>query len=605
MITEELAKSPSHPGAKLVGISKSHEDVCKVDLNGELYNAIARVTDAAIVSHKLRVSHLGHSDRNSEGSVADIWDLQSLRSHSSRMETPVKLMLSENASAARLDQGIGNRSLSASSAELKPQSKTPSASAGYSSQSSYEMVPAVNHMEMDKPKLHLPCFSVGSKTRKAPFFGRDDILRSIDRSLLPANASSPTNIDPDHMYSSGNLKTFALCGAGGIGKTETASEYAFTRSDKFSAILWVTADNRNVLLGNFARVARDLGLQDESGSQDLIEAGELVKGWLCNPVKNFDAPLSPDNEATWLLVFDNVDDWGIIEDFWPTTGIGSILITSRNPISKSHVYTAKHGLDLEPLSTSESIEFLNFVSAKHFKGDSKAARAVADRSGGLPLLMTAIAGTMLNEHLTYNGMIDLLTSRGLEAISVISQEHGESIPKARIASMIGLAGLDGHTRSLIYVLSFLHPEEIPARMLMESADQQHLAAYPRNNTDLNSARSKLEQASLITFNASTQAIRMHRIIQDIVRESIHYEIRSQVIFTALDRISAAWIYQPLESRFNTARYEACSKIFPHVDQIFQHYEEMFMSRKIQAHERAAALFNDAGWYVQEVTLCRW
>jgi hypothetical protein len=74
-------------------------------------------------------------------------------------------------------------------------------------------------------------------------------------------------------------------------------------------------------------------------------------------------------------------------------------------------------------------------------------------------------------------------------------------------------------------------------------------------------------------------------------------MRVKALLTALEIISEAWVYQPLEHRFNTARYEACSAIFPRVDRIYQHYEEMFRSRKIDASEQAACLFNDAGWYI--------
>jgi hypothetical protein len=177
-------------------------------------------------------------------------------------------------------------------------------------------VPSSSHLELEKPKLSIPCFSVGSQTRKSPFFGRDDILRLIDKSLLPESVPSP--IDEESIHSSGNLKTFALYGAGGIGKTELASEYVFTRKDRYSAIFWASADSRNVLLEDFARIAVELGLQDKNKAQDLAEACELVKGWLCNPVKDLESPLgSLDNEIPWLLVLDNVDDWGTIEDFWP------------------------------------------------------------------------------------------------------------------------------------------------------------------------------------------------------------------------------------------------------------------------------------------------
>ena len=513
------------------------------------------------------------------------------------MTKPVGIPSSKETSDIETPQETNQHSFSSlSGAEPKQDVNTPSASTGCSLQFQYELVPSFNNSELSKPKLSVPCFSVGSQTRKDPFFGREDVLRSIDKSLLPESLPSPIN--EGSFYSSGNLKTFALCGAGGIGNTELASEYIFSRKDRNSAIFWVTADSRNVLLEDFARIAVELGLQDKNEAQDLAEACELVKGWLCNPVKDLEATLdSPDNEVPWLLVLDNVDDWGTIEDFWPTTGIGSILITSRDPLSRSHIYTAKHGFDLEPFSSSASLEFLDAVSQKHLKGSPTSAKAVAEWAGGLPLIITAIASTMSNQNLDYNAMLDLLKKHGFEAVSADSKPQVHSVQTISIASMIGLACVDKHTQSLIHAISFLNPEDIPLRMLIDSSDRAQLVAFPNNHAELTNAQTKLQQASLITFNESTQTIRMHRIYQDIMRESLSPEMRVKALLTSLEIISEAWVHQPLEHRFNTTRYEACSTIFPHVDRIYQHYEEMFRSRKIDASEQAARLFNDAGWYV--------
>lgn len=473
--------------------------------------------------------------------------------------------------------------LSPPTLELKGDSRTPSASAGYPSQLSYEMVPLAEPMELDKPKLAIPCFSVGSQTRKDPFFGRNDILKSIDKRLLPETDLAPTTEESSSLVLGGNLKTFALCGPGGVGKTSIASEYVFSRRDRFNAIFWVTADSRNILLEDFARIAVELGLQDKSDGHDL--ACEVVKGWLCNPVEDIEAPLGPGNEISWLLVLDNVDDWGVIEDFWPTTGIGSVLITSRDPISRSHIYTAQQGLDLHPLSSSDTLEFLDTVCGKQIKGDQAAAKAVADRSGGLPLVISSIASTMSSQNLTYDTMLDLLRTQGFEATS----------EQQAIVSVIGLGRMDLCTRCLILVCSFLFPEGIPKKILINGNGRSYLDGYPEDPAKLNTAQMKLQQASLISFNDNTQTYRMHRIYQDIVRQSLSPTARNEALMAALQIVSNAWIFQTLEHRFNPDRYDSCSIVFPHVDQIYQHYEEAFKSRTIKPQEQAASLFNDAGW----------
>ncbi|PKK44726.1 hypothetical protein CI102_12531 [Trichoderma harzianum] len=548
VLAKEHAVLPSNPGAEIYGIPSSHENLCKVEIGGELYKAIARLIDTAVLKHEVF-------------SIPQVVT----ECHKEKTQDRVSSLLS-----------------------IEHKQETLSASAGYSSTFSYEVVPSTNHFEPEQPKLRIPCFSVGSQTRKTPFFGRDDVLRSIDKSLLPDSIQSP--IDEGSIRPSGNLKTFALCGAGGIGKTELASEYIFTRRDKYLAIFWVTADSRNVLLEDFARIAVEIGLQEKNEAGDLAEACELVKGWLCNPVKDAESPLSsPGNEIPWLLVLDNVDDWR------------SILITSRDPLSRSHVFTAQHGLDLEPFSSSDSLEFLHVVSQNPFKGSPGSAKALARWAGGLPLVINAMASTMSAQNLTYDMMLSLLEKDGFAAVSVegISQMHLLPDVSVSIASMIGLACLDECTQSLIYVLSFLNPDSIHQKLLIDITDEVQLSTFPKNHDELSYAQNKLQKASLITFNESTHTIRMHRIYQDIVRESLTPQVRVRALLTALEIVSEAWVYQPLENRFNTARYEACSAVFPHVDRVYQHYEKLFRSRQIGASEQAASLFNDAGWYCFE------
>jgi hypothetical protein len=54
--------------------------------------------------------------------------------------------------------------------------------------------------------------------------------------------------------------------------------------------------------------------------------------------------------ANWLIVFKNADQPEIINDFWPSNGYGSILVTSRDPMTKTQFFFGDEGLEVEPLS---------------------------------------------------------------------------------------------------------------------------------------------------------------------------------------------------------------------------------------------------------------
>ena len=55
----------------------------------------------------------------------------------------------------------------------------------------------------------------------------------------------------------------------------------------------------------------------------------------------------------WLLIFDNADSLDALEDYSPTRGTGSVLITSRDSGEKSLWSFEISGLDLEPFSEDE------------------------------------------------------------------------------------------------------------------------------------------------------------------------------------------------------------------------------------------------------------
>jgi len=72
----------------------------------------------------------------------------------------------------------------------------------------------------------------------------------------------------------------ALVGIGGVGKTQTALEYVFSRTDMFPIILWAHADTRAKLNTSFASFAVELRLVQSATKVDYQFAREQVKAYL-------------------------------------------------------------------------------------------------------------------------------------------------------------------------------------------------------------------------------------------------------------------------------------------------------------------------------------
>src|SRR5258708_34613539 len=106
-----------------------------------------------------------------------------------------------------------------------------------------------------------------------------------------------------------------ISGLGGIGKTQTALEYAYRYGGEYDAVCWVRADSTIALVSSFTELAHLLNLseQDERDQNVIVRA---VLRWFQLHEK-------------WLLIFDNIEDFLVAEPFLPKAGQGHIVFTTR------------------------------------------------------------------------------------------------------------------------------------------------------------------------------------------------------------------------------------------------------------------------------------
>src|SRR5262249_36103540 len=131
-----------------------------------------------------------------------------------------------------------------------------------------------------------------------------------------------------------------ISGLGGIGKTQTALEYAHRYSKEYRYTFWVKADTQELLQSDFAQIAEilDLPLKDEKDQALTIQE---VKHWL-------------KTHGSWLLILDNADDLEPVIKFLPGGLQGHILLTSRAPAYGIEA----QGEELEKMNAEEGTLFL-------------------------------------------------------------------------------------------------------------------------------------------------------------------------------------------------------------------------------------------------------
>jgi transcriptional regulator with XRE-family HTH domain len=346
--------------------------------------------------------------------------------------------------------------------------------------------------------------------RKNPFFtGREEVLEYMHKMLHTGSTSALEQVQ-------------ALSGLGGIGKTQTAAEYAHRYRNEYQAVLWVQAETRDVLRLEFARLAALLNLSGKD-QQDQDRMVEEVKHWL-------------NDHYDWLLILDNMEDLSILNDFIPPGSKGSVLLTTRTQSTR----TFAHRINLEQMEPDEGALLLLRRAVRIEcdapleaapAADRSAAREISRIMGGLPLALDQ-AGAYIEEtacslwdyleryQRRRPTLLDLRDFRG-----GVSTTHPESVTATFTHTFELVERMNPAAADLLRLCAFLHPDTIPEAMLTEGASDlgpflQPVAADPFM---FDATIAALRTYSLLRRNPGTKTLTLHCLVQAVLRDSMDVE----------------------------------------------------------------------------------
>ena len=143
-----------------------------------------------------------------------------------------------------------------------------------------------------------------------------------------------------------------------MGKTSIANEFIYRYEKEFDAVFWVTADESSKIIECLAVITTELGLVSAADSHDAPAVRKALPGWLSNPLKSYRQldHVNP-KRASWLIVFDNVDQTEILNKFWPRDAAGCVLVTCRNPFVKKFVYLRNFGTEVTSFLNAKELIF--------------------------------------------------------------------------------------------------------------------------------------------------------------------------------------------------------------------------------------------------------
>ncbi|KAI1346208.1 hypothetical protein F5Y01DRAFT_322036 [Xylaria sp. FL0043] len=428
-----------------------------------------------------------------------------------------------------------------------------------------------------RPKL--PLFYSNSQPRNPNFFGREDILRQLDDALLPV----PESDTP----ASGGLRAFSLCSTAGLGKTQIALEYAHSRRSEFDVILWLPADEAVKLDDALAEIAVISGRLRESEAKDRVVAKNAV--------------LDPDkiNGVRWLMIFDNLDSRGLLRDYLPMNGEGSVLITSRDPFAKSYVISDS-GVDLLSFEAQEANIFLQKLTYQSSTAeDAEDSFALAKRLNGFPLALVHVSGAINGKDLTFHECL-----KSYEAGSLIHKTEELALvhvgPYERtLSTAFALEYLSRPAKRLLEVIAFLDPDGLKDVLLEPSSISHTIPEYPSED-NYPDTRFELTKASLIKRDKQQRTLYVHRVVQDVVRDSLTKEAFEQRFMNVVLLISTLWE----EDRTHlfghrVADWREAAIVVAHILKLVSHYDRQKPNLSCKDLLNFVSLVNRASIYLEE------
>jgi tetratricopeptide (TPR) repeat protein len=380
------------------------------------------------------------------------------------------------------------------------------------------------------------------RDRNPHFIGRQTEIETIRRQLQSGQIVAVTEIAD--LRSTGRIA--ALIGLGGIGKTQTAIEYAFQYADDYDYIFFLHADDPGKIKRDYARIAKLLKLRPwERGLDGLVQ---VVLEWMTKT-------------AGWLLIVDNVDRPEQVAPFLPRNGKGHVLVTSRLQALDA-MAKAVQRIPIGLFTPDESRKLLLLLTQRNTQDDPSEETALLEivrGMGGLPVALeqaatyirllpctfadywrefslrrTELFANPLAHPYKHDGIVFSPRVKGRTAVDRDDETTIADRDKAIATTWdINFRRIEfeaskrkGTPQSaapdLLLVSAFLSPDDIPMDLLAAGAGELGPRVADALQRDgklgVNEALHLVHKFSLIEIKLETRAYNMHRLVQEVVRK---------------------------------------------------------------------------------------
>ena len=421
--------------------------------------------------------------------------------------------------------------------------------------------PSVSNAIVTGPRKNIPY------ERNPLFTGRDTLLQELHDAFQASNQTSAT---------------VALSGLGGMGKTQTAIEYASRYQTDYDTLLWLRADNADTLLTDFFAAAQLLEL-DAQRAQNQTLVLQSVKSWL-------------QTHPRWLLIFDNADDLAVLDEVLPGQHQGHILITTQS----QRTGRLARRITIDKMEPEQAVLFLLRRSAlvrpddpltKATPNDTQLAQQIVRLLDSLPLALDQ-AGAYIDEtHCGLDGYLDVFKSEQDYLLSHRGdrvKDHPLPVATTWSLAFKRIEDLNPAAADLLRLCAFLDPDSIPEKMIVASINvlPNSLKDLAKEPIKLNEAIRELLNYSLIR-RSPDHTLSLHHLVQLVLKNEMDAETQQRWATRAVQVVSNVYPYADYKNQ------QLCLEYLPHA----QYCAQLIKQWNISSSE-GTELLTEAGSYLE-------
>ncbi|RDW63506.1 hypothetical protein BP6252_11051 [Coleophoma cylindrospora] len=309
----------------------------------------------------------------------------------------------------------------------------------------------------------------------------------------------------------------ALCGIGGIGKSQIAIEYCYIWRDRYPYchVFWIHASSLDSFEQAYREIAKSMSIPGSEDPQDDTLA--TVRDWL-----------SRSENGPWLLILDNADGLELffesnssareekgpyISSFLPRGSQGSIIITTRDSRIGHRLTDLEEPIMVPPLNPPEAEQLLRCKIPSGDRLVTQEMQSLLEILGFIPLAITQAAAFIQENGIAVRQYINELQQSDSDLQDYLEEhipdprrypESENSVIRTWKLSFDQIARQNTRAANLLSLMVQLDRQAIPKALLKNENER---------SIEFTKAVGTLQAYSLIKTERDGSTFEVHRLVQ--------------------------------------------------------------------------------------------